>query len=66
MLLVLHEYVITDLGILTAVASGTAVGTAGRYILYIEHLTVGTAGTILEAPPVILGGKVEDILGLKA
>ena len=66
MLFVLHEYVITDLGILTAVASGTAVGTAGRYILYIEHLTVGTAGTVLEAPPVILGGKVEDILGLKA
>ena len=67
MLFILHENIVTDLGILTAMASGLTVGTAGRYIvLYIEHLAVGTAGSEFKTPPVILCGKVEDILSLKA
>ena len=66
MLLVLHEYVVTDLGIFSTVASRAAVRTAGRNVLYIEHLTVRAARTVLQSPPVILGRKIENVFRLKS
>ena len=66
MLLVLHEHIVSDLGVLAAVTAGLTVRTACGLVRHIEHLGVRTAGTILQAPPVILCRKVEYILLLKA
>ena len=66
MLLILHKYVVTDLCVLTAVASGSAIRSAIRDVFYIEHLRVGATGTVFKSPPVILSGKIEYILRLKS
>ena len=65
-LLILHEYVVTDLRVLAAVASRTAVRAAVRYVCDIEHLAVRTARTVLESPPVVVCTEIVDIFFLKA
>ena len=58
MLLILHEYIITQLGIFATVTAGAAVRSAIRSVSNIEHLTVGTAGTVFQSPPVIISGQI--------
>ena len=65
MLLVLHENVVSKLGVLAAGAARSAVGTAVRLIGNIEHLGVRAAGSVLEAPPVVLCRKIVDIFFLE-
>ena len=67
MLFVLHKYIVSNLGVSAAVASGLTVGSAGSLcIVDKEHLGVGSAGSVLKSPPVIFSGKEVDILLLKS
>ena len=66
MLFILHKYVVAKLCVFTAAASGSAVRTAVRPVCDVEHFAVGTAGTILQSPPVVVCGKVIDVFFLKA
>ena len=66
MLLVLHEYIIAQLGIFATVTAGSAVRSAIRSVSDIEHLTVGTTGTILQSPPVIVSGQIIYVLLLES
>ena len=59
-------YIVTEFYIFTAVATGTAVGSAGCTVVDIEHFAVGTAGTVLKSPPVVVSTKIVDILGLES
>ena len=65
MLLILHEYIITQLGVFATVTAGSAVRSAIRSVSDIEHLTVGTTGTILQSPPVVIGRQIIYILLLE-
>ena len=58
MLLILHEYIITQLGVFATVTAGAAVRSAIRSVSDIEHLTVGTAGAIFQSPPVVISGQI--------
>ena len=66
MFLVLHENIISELGVFAAMTAGTAIRAAVRLVRNIEHLAVGTAGTVLQSPPVILCGKIINMLFLKS
>ena len=67
MLFILHEHIISNLSESAAVATGLAVGAAGSLcVVYKEHLRIGSAGSVFKSPPVILGGKVVNILFLKS
>ena len=65
-LLILHEYIITKLGIFAAVTAGSAVRAAVRSVCNIEHLTVRTAGSVFQSPPVILCRKIVNIFFFKS
>ena len=66
MLLILHEYIITQLCVFATVTAGAAVRSAIRSVCDIEHLTVGTTGTILQSPPVIVSGQIIYVLLLES
>ena len=61
---VLHEDVVPDLGVLPAVAGGSAVGSAFRPAVVEEDLSVGSAGAGLPggAPPVVGLAVEEDLV----
>ena len=65
MLLILHEYIITQLGVFATVTAGAAVRSAVRSVCNIEHLTVGTAGAVFQSPPVVIGRQIIYILLLE-
>ena len=65
MLLILHEYIITQLGVFATVTAGAAVRSAIRSVSDIEHLTVGTAGAVFQSPPVVIGRQIIYILLLE-
>jgi len=66
MLLILHEYIITQLGVFATVTAGAAVRSAIRSVSDIEHLTVGTAGAVFQSPPVIISGQIIYVLLLES
>ncbi len=66
MLLILHEYIISKLCILSAIATWSTIRTTVIYISYIEHLAIWTTRTIFKSPPVIFCRKIMYILRLKS
>ena len=64
--LILHENIIPEFGIFSAGTSRAAIRAAIRHIGDIKHFRIGTARTILKAPPVILCRKIINVLRQKA
>ena len=67
-LMVLHEHVVPDLQVASAVAGGRAVRAAGLLVGDDEHLRVRAAGAGLarRAPPVVRARQEEDVVVLYA